>query len=188
MNKLYVGIGARDCSEPYLTIMYNIGATLAQQGWTLRSGGAIGADTAFQKGCESTNGIKEIYIPWNSYNFLIQDINAGIYAEENIEAETIAKKYHPFYDYMSKPAKKLMCRNSHQVLGRLLDTPANIMICYTRDKSTGKTSQYTGGTGQAIRIAHDLNIPIFNLANLKDMENLTDLYAFIDLHTNLFEF
>lgn len=50
-----------------------------------------------------------------------------------------------------------MSRNSYQVLEKDLNTPVEFVLCWTKD---GKAS---GGTGQAMRIAKDKNIPIFNL-------------------------
>jgi O-acetyl-ADP-ribose deacetylase (regulator of RNase III) len=44
-----------------------------------------------------------------------------------------------------------------QVLGARLDTPARFVIAWTSD------GQDTGGTGQAIRIADSLGIPVLNL-------------------------
>ncbi len=46
-----------------------------------------------------------------------------------------------------------------QVLGSDLETPVSFVVCWTIG---GKIS---GGTGQALRIAKDLGIPIFNLEN-----------------------
>jgi hypothetical protein len=50
-----------------------------------------------------------------------------------------------------------MTRNSFQVLGPDLQSPVSFVVCWT---TGGKIS---GGTGQALRIAKDLSIPIFNL-------------------------
>jgi hypothetical protein len=50
-----------------------------------------------------------------------------------------------------------MARNCQQVLGQNLNLPVDFVVCWTKDG--GKT----GGTGQALRIADDLNIPIYNL-------------------------
>ena len=66
-------------------------------------------------------------------------------------------KYHPNWYRLSVGARRLMARNCHQILGEDLKTPVNFVICWTKDG--GKT----GGTGQAMRIADDLNIPIYNL-------------------------
>ena len=50
-----------------------------------------------------------------------------------------------------------MARNCHQVLGQDLKTPVDFIVCWTKDGGE------SGGTGQALRIARDLNIPVYNL-------------------------
>ena len=57
-----------------------------------------------------------------------------------------------------------MARNSYQVLGYDLNTPSSFIVCYT------KNGKLTGGTAQALKIAKDYNIPIFNFGNYKDKE------------------
>lgn len=55
----YAGVGSRETPQDILNTMYKIGKYLASKGYTLRSGGAIGADTAFENGCDSVKGEKE---------------------------------------------------------------------------------------------------------------------------------
>lgn len=61
-------------------------------------------------------------------------------------------------------ARKLQARNSHQVLGLDLETPSEFIVCWTKN---GKSS---GGTGQAIRIALDYGIPIFDAGKYNNIE------------------
>ena len=61
-----------------------------------------------------------------------------------------------------------MARNMHQVLGLTLDVPTDFIVCWTPD---GKAS---GGTGQALRVAKDFSIPIYNLKNADDLECLKE--------------
>lgn len=66
--------------------------------------------------------------------------------------------FHPAWDRCKPAAKFLHMRNVPQVVGINLDTASDMIICWTPQ---GKR---TGGTGQALRIAEYLNIPIFDLA------------------------
>ena len=54
-------------------------------------------------------------------------------------------------------------------LGPILDDPVEFIICWTPG---GKV---TGGTGQAIRIAKDLDIRVFNLALRSDTEAIKSM-------------
>ncbi len=69
-------------------------------------------------------------------------------------------------------AKKFHARNVQQVLGKNLDTPTKFVVCWTPDGAEQRTSNKTGGTGQAIRVAISNNIPVFNLYNEGRLEEL----------------
>ena len=61
---IYAGIGARKTPGGVLVLMREVGAILARDGWMLRSGGAEGADSAFEAGAKSAGGAREIFLPW----------------------------------------------------------------------------------------------------------------------------
>lgn len=151
MGKMYyAGIGARKTPDNVLEEMRGVGFSFGVLDWVLRSGGAIGADSAFEQGCNECSGQKEI--------FYAHDANA--------EAMNIAKKHHPYWHNLSLYAKKLHARNCFQILGANLDTPCAFVLCWTPDGADGvkiQTSKDTGGTGQAIRIAVAYFIPVINM-------------------------
>ena len=68
---------------------------------------------------------------------------------------------------MSDYVTKLMARNCYQVLGEDLKSPVDMIICWTPD---GKAA---GGTGQALRIANDNDIPVFNLFDSNALDKLS---------------
>jgi len=155
--------------------MYIIGYSLAAEGFILRSGGAEGADWAFQKGCEEfcrddkiqANKRQEIYLPWaTGFNNMKPNKNMGYYYYESEEGEMLAKKFHPsFGSIRTKRGRQLMTRNTYQVLGIDVnpDDKIDMLLCWTPDGACKSTDRSTGGTGQAIRIANYLNIPVYNL-------------------------
>jgi predicted Rossmann fold nucleotide-binding protein DprA/Smf involved in DNA uptake len=49
----YTGVGSRECPTYILDLMTQYATVLNNKGYILRSGGALGADSAFQSG--STN-------------------------------------------------------------------------------------------------------------------------------------
>ena len=144
---LYAGIGSRETPRSILDLMTAIARKLEALGYTLRSGGATGADTAFEEGVER---LKEIYYDYDATS----------------EAIEYASQFHPAWHNCRSGGRKLHGRNSMILLGRKLDTPVRFVICWTKD---GKAS---GGTGQAIRIAEGCNIPVFNLFNANAIDRL----------------
>lgn len=162
--KFYAGIGSRETPLSIEPTIQEVAFFLQKMGYILRSGAAPGADRMFEK---STTGEKEIYLPWPLFN----GSDSPLYIE-NIdrkkvqEAEDISKKYHPAWCKLTRAAQKLMIRNVFQVLGKDLETPSEFVVCWT---SNGGIK---GGTGQAMRIATDMKIPIFNLYRKDDLHNL----------------
>ena len=161
MIRYYTGVGSRKAPGAILDLMRKIAIRLTRTHddaiWTLRSGGAAGADKAFESGAGI--GRSEIY--------LAEDATP--------EAMDIAKRFHPAWDRCSFYAKRLHGRNSFQVLRRSLDQPSSFLVCWTPDGciSHGSRTRQTGGTGTAISIADHYGIPVFNLARPEHFARLT---------------
>lgn len=156
----YSGVGSRETPNDILNQMTMI-ANALQDTHILRSGGAPGADLAFENGV--TNGNKEIYIPWKGFNksdSLLYDIPT--------EATYIASQYHPTWKNLSQAAKKLMSRNVCQILGKDLKTKSKFVICWTQDgcQSHKTRTRQTGGTGMAISIASENDVPVCNMKSI----------------------
>lgn len=165
MRKIYTGIGSRKTPINVQRAMTDIARHFSRHKWILRSGGADGADLAFEKGAD----LKQIFLPWKGFNG-----NDSPFYEHNEEAARIAAKYHPRWGRLNNSARAMHTRNVYQVLGYDLKTPTSLVICWTAD---GKAS---GGTGQALRIAKDANIPIYNLYNEEDIIRLKILMDDMD--------
>ena len=158
--KTYTGIGSRETPPDILMLMTSLATALSKHNYILRSGGAEGADSAFELGAT----YKEIYLPWNGFNGKVVDGVSYLLPIETEQAREYVYDYHPNGLYLKAGAFKLMVRNTYQVLGASLHNPSDVLFCWTSD---GRAS---GGTGQAMRIADDYNIPIINLYHLKQLD------------------
>ena len=176
----YAGIGSRETPPHILSFMTAIAEALEARGFTLRSGFAASADTAFELGT-SEDRLREIFAPWKGFGAnpnskwdkprwdqiraweartgrRFRPAKAFLFTGElRKKAENLAAKFHGNWDRLSSGPKSLHTRNMGQVLGPDLDTPSRFLICSTVD---GKAS---GGTGQAIRTADAYRIPVLNL-------------------------
>ena len=156
----YAGIGSRQTPAVWLETFRDLGEILDTGfGAILRSGGAAGADTAFEQGADRVFGAKQIFLPWRGFN----DSKSELYTINSL-AFRIAEFYHPYWGNLSQGGQKLQARNSYQVLGADLRTPAKCVICWTKNGSG------SGGTGQAIRLANSLDIPVFDAGRFSDCE------------------
>lgn len=162
MKNHYAGIGSRSTPFEVMRTISRLAGYLASRDWILRSGGADGADAAFEAGVPTpykTRGgnvpktMKQIFLPWESFNG-----NASNRFKVSKEALEIASHHHPNWAACDRAARLLHGRNVLQVLGPRLDNPSKCVICWTPGGKGG------GGTGQAIRIAIAHSIPVFDLA------------------------
>lgn len=156
--KYYTGIGSRETPPSILALMTRLAAKLEADDYILRSGGAGGADTAFEAGAKT----KEIFLPWPGFNESTSTLH-----EIPELAMYIASTLHPAWNKLSQGAKKLMGRNVQQVCGTALSLNSSFVICWTPDgcDSASTRTSKTGGTGLAISLADKLGIQILNLAN-----------------------
>lgn len=149
----YAGIGSRETPTNIQVLMTRIARRLEQLGYVLRSGGAVGADRAFARGCS-----KKIIFRPRGQEYELREDEIIVSGELLEQAHEIAGRYHPYWDFIkSRIKKELIARNTFQILGADLNTPAKFVICWTVD------GHDTGGTGNAIRTAWAYDIPVFNL-------------------------
>lgn len=164
--KYYAGIGSRSTPEKVQGFMSCLAAILKD--YTLRSGGAEGADLAFERGCDLVGGKKEIFLLSKSK----RGGECGTIAEKSPkheEAFKIAERIHPAWEKCSNVAKQLHARNVYQILGFTLEDPVEFVVCWT------PKGEDVGGTRTAIKIAKENNIPVYNLALKSHIKNLIQL-------------
>jgi hypothetical protein len=153
MNNFYTGVGSRETTKEALNILTQVADFLSSR-YRLRTGGAGGADSAFLDG---SNGNADVYIPWLGFYYGAGNIKVTGSDEKALE---IARKMHPAWERCSPGVKKLHTRNVHQLLGENLDKPSDFLICWTPGAKT------VGGSGIAIRLAQEYNVPVINTYGL----------------------
>jgi len=150
----YAGVGSRETPSDVMELMCHCAGRLERCGYILRSGGADGADTAFESGVRECCA-KLILLPWRGFNGR-RDESYCIWQYGPDHAK-LARYFHPNWWACSSGAKMLHTRNVAQVLGLDCTVPAVFVLCWTKD---GRDS---GGTGQALRIARSYGVVVYNL-------------------------
>lgn len=153
MRRYYAGIGSRKTPVNVLELMTGLAEWLEHHEYVLRSGGADGADSAFERGVRESDN-KEIYLPWCGFN----GNQSPLYPPSG-DAYRMASEYHPAWNRCGPAARKFHARNCHQILGSWLIHPVDFVLCWTPG------GRDAGGTGQALRIARAHDIPVINLFN-----------------------
>ena len=146
-QKIYwSGIGSRQTPPEICNLMTKIAFKLEQNNYILRSGKAIGADLAFEKGIQ---------------NFK----NKCIYTVENFD----------FSPENYEMCKSEILRDVNQVLGsrKTCLKKSKFVICWTKHVNYyAKPPNACGGTRFAVRIALKYGIPVFNLLIKEDRERI----------------
>lgn len=173
-NLIYTGVGSRATPREILKMMEDFAALVGQHGWLLRSGAAVGADSAFERGCDSVNGRKEIFLPWrksegHSSPLFLKDGDEIPILSKMIQ-EGVMDKAH--VQRLTQGARKLHARNYYQVCygGRTSD----LLVCWTEE---GKLK---GGTATAIKLAHAKGVRVYNLG---DLEGYTRVKEFMEANS-----
>lgn len=186
----YTGVGSRETPDDILEVMQQLGKKLADNHWVLRTGGAKGADQAFELGWvqhvqENKQFTKaEIYLPWDGYEKHARDAMFGCNILPDLDdeflylvAESMAEQLHPAWNVnkedgspiVTAGAKKMHRRNVYQVLGRDLKTPSSMLVAWTKLTKQGAPK---GGTATAIKLATNHGIPCYNLNKPEDLEKI----------------
>jgi hypothetical protein len=166
--KVYAGIGSRETPATVLSVLEALAAVLARAGFVLRSGGASGADAAFEAGSDRAGGLKEIYLPWKGFN--------GSQSERYVvpkEALALAEEFHPLGRGLraKQAVHKFMARNCQQVLGQTLDSPVGFVVCWTAG------GQLVGGSAQVLRIAREQGIRVANLGDRMTLREISSEFG-----------
>jgi len=158
----YAGIGSRETPLGTRNLMTAVAKRLSRLGYTLRSGGADGADSAFQAGADlSWIFYKDHILRWTPEERIEYN------AEDILFMDGFVTRYHPVPHALKGEVRKLLRRNTLQVMNYSRDgfelPRVDFVLCWTPDGSLDGASRSDGGTGQALRISRHHGIPVFNL-------------------------
>lgn len=165
--KTYTGVGSREISDDEWIIMLTIGRKLNEKGYTLRSGAAAGADSAFEEGAIQgpNKDLREIYIPWKTFSTIgYGDVYYPLdpVGTKNFRiSHNVAADIHPAFFRMKRGGQLLHQRNIHQVMGIDLVNPVKsdfLLAC-----SNSSNGVPTGGTRTAWVLAARNDVPCFNI-------------------------
>ena len=167
-------IGSRETPDEILDLMGSLAIKLSHEGYTVRSGGANGADE-----CAEEASFIEIYLPWNGFNGKYDNncFGAGYINYQNLgfdeKLESLCMTHHKWWlTTNSVGAKHLHKRNCHQILGMHLDSPSLFVICYAKPDKDRGVGHVQGGTGTAISLALSEGVEVINLYFEEDLDKV----------------
>ncbi|MDE0658684.1 MAG: hypothetical protein OXI79_03435 [Gammaproteobacteria bacterium] len=172
----YAGVGSRRTPPEVLAAMADIAQTLGDAGTALSTGGADGADKAFETGALRTDAPITVHTPWPGYNGYRpgRDPETDIdivhpTSTESVQGRTyldLAREHHPYWNRCGRGARALFVRNVSILAGARDDDggtlPVRAVIAYTPNGLP--VGRDAGGTGHTLRTAASLDIPCVNLS------------------------
>jgi hypothetical protein len=182
MSERYAGIGSRRTPPEVCAEMTAIAQRLSAAGYTLRSGGAAGADLAFEAGAGDR---KEILLTrpglrvdgWEQGAPRYPDGRTSfvLTPEQASAARPLAARVHPNWDAVLRAgssgfALAAHTRNVTQILGANLDTPVAFVVFWAPQRGL----QVEGGTATAVAIARGARIPVYNLGIERERSAFAD--------------
>ena len=172
----YAGIGSRRTPATVLAAMADLAETLGRAGCVLSTGGADGADRAFETGALRTDAPVTVHAPWSGYNgyrpgrepesdidVRVPDANDAVQGRTYLD---IARRHHPAWERCGRGARALFVRNVAILAGALGGDgdalPVLAVVAYTPNGlAEGRDA---GGTGHGLRVAAELGIPAVNVS------------------------
>jgi hypothetical protein len=160
-------IGTRDPTEEQASKAEFLAQRLSAQGHRIRTGAAPGIDLAAMRG--AVVGQLDVFLPWPSFSATLIPRHAKrIVFNEAIHADWAKSvdEYHPAPKSLTQAARKLHARNYGIVEGTAI-------VVALPQRGEG------GGTGQGIRVARGLKIPVLvqdaKISQLHDPEQVLRL-------------
>ncbi len=172
----YAGVGSRRAPPDILEAMADIAQSLGDAGIALSTGGADGADKAFETGALRTDAPITVHTPWPGYNGYRpgRDPDTDIDVVHPQPRDTtrgrtfsdLAREHHPYWRRCTRGVRALFVRNVSILSGALDDNrtllPVRAVIAYTPGGLP--VGREAGGTGHTLRVAGSLGIPFVNLS------------------------
>ena len=187
----YAGVGSRATPPDVLLCMSDLAEALGNAGYALSTGGADGADRAFEAGALRTDAPITVHTPWPGYN----GYRPGRDPESDIDVvhpkpndrirgksfQSLAGSHHPAWDRCRRGARALFLRNVSILAGAIDDDgtllPVRAVIAWNPNgRAHGREA---GGTGHTLRVAAELGIPVVNLSDRTPPERNADALAAI---------
>lgn len=163
--KIVTFVGSRNTPAKIIKKYSIVTEVLAEEGVILRSGNAHGFDQVLYNILVEN---REIYLPHSRFGRPLEN-STNVYTPRfdfanYKQAEEIVRELHPNKNL--KPTQmRYLARDVYQVLGKDLNTPSDVVFCWTEDGAytLEQLTTDTGGTAMAIRVAIHYGIPVVNL-------------------------
>lgn len=171
-------VGSRKVTRQGLSIGLQAKEILLKNQCIFRSGNALGFDQIVSMYVPVSH--REIYLPYQRFGPAGSELVDGIVLDTKghtyAKAQQFVYQCHPCHEKLKQHHLCYLIRDVYQVLGKDLQHPSSVVVCWTPDgaETAAECTRQTGGTGMAIRIANAFGIPVVNLKRQKEISKLEE--------------
>lgn len=153
VTEWYAGVGSRTTPERACRFFTHLAGELEADGFGLQSGGAEGADLAFESGVVDAAHAR-IFVPWPTFGrgLPTYQVLAGPVLDRCVLLASVA---HPAWGACKSPARLLHARNVAQIWGPDLASPVKFVLCWAEEHD----GEVVGGTRTAVVLARAARHP-----------------------------
>lgn len=153
---VYAGIGSKSVDSGTFQVFKEMAEEAASAGYILRTGSALGVDTAFLIGCREMLGHEEVFKRKDCTHEALE------YAQKLLGEEC--------WEVCDEFTRNVHGRNCMIILGKDLQTPVKFVLCWTPN------AELTEGTRTAVLTAQAEKIPVYNFADLEVARLQRDIF------------
>ncbi|WP_171898316.1 hypothetical protein [Xanthomonas euvesicatoria] len=167
MTRWVTGVGSRETPAWAFSMLRHVLQAHAAEGYGIRTGCArLGGDVAAREAAATSGCPVQVYTVDKGHfpgSIRFDHQSAAVQSA----ALQLAERLHPAWRWQrSTYVRQLHARNGFQCLSTDLASPSDKLICWAPKSvldEDGRLQSVGGGTGQAVRVAHEFGVPAFNL-------------------------
>ena len=164
--KTYAGLGDLQTPEYIIEVIRTTAILLVHDGFMCITGGCQGAEQAFANGTLVAGGSVKIHLPWPSFEaqwiakLPKERAQIIVLQDDDTDAYNSVKTFHPAYEKLTPSVRAINARYFN-ILNNV-----SFLICWTNE------GKLIGSTGQAMRLATYLHVPIYNLGIKETLDKM----------------
>ncbi len=143
--KTFAIVGSREVSKEATEFAFNSANTLAENGYTIISGGAKGTDTAAHKGAMASKAGKTIAILGSGFSNMYPEENIPLFEQIRTDGGLLVSEHSPNFS-----GSRISYLQRNRITSALSD---GLLICANERKDGGAMTQ--------VKLAHSQGVPLF---------------------------
>lgn len=168
----YTVAGSRKTPVAVLETMRQVAKALDYSGYVLRTCASHGPGLIAYGASQEATGLGQRWVPWLGFDGHFESIHLP-----DREHFRLAQALRNDWHILPNATQAMKACNVAELLGVGLDQPSRFLLCYSAcaAQSPQELTRHSGATGELIRLADYLEIPVVNFARDDALQRLYTL-------------